>query len=33
MAERIRAAAEPGDINRLKMFLDKTILRLENSMN
>jgi len=33
MAERIRAAAEPGDINRLKMFLDKTILRMENSMN
>ena len=33
MAEKIRAAAEPGDINRLKMFLDKTILRLENSMN
>lgn len=33
MAARIRAAAEPGDINRLKMFLDKTILRLENSMN
>ncbi len=33
MAERIRSAAEPGDINRLKMFLDKTILRLENSMS
>lgn len=33
MAERIRSAAEPGDINRLKMFLDKTILRMENSMN
>lgn len=30
MAERIRSAAEPGDINRLKMFLDKTLLRLEN---
>ena len=33
MAERIRSAAEPGDINRLKMFLDKAILRIENSMN
>ena len=33
MAERIRAAAEPGDLNRLKMFLDKTILRMENSLN
>jgi hypothetical protein len=33
MAERIRSAAEPGDINRLKMFLDKTILRLESSVN
>ena len=33
MAERIREAAEPGDINRLKMFLDKTLLRMENSMN
>lgn len=33
MAERIRSAAEPGDINRLKMFLDKAILRLENNMN
>ncbi|MBQ6440813.1 MAG: hypothetical protein IJJ06_11980 [Mogibacterium sp.] len=33
MAERIRSAAEPGDINRLKLFLDKTVLRLENSMN
>lgn len=32
MAERIREAAEPGDMNRLKMFLDKTVLRLENSM-
>lgn len=30
MAERIRSAAEPGDMNRLKMFLDKTLLRLEN---
>lgn len=33
MAERIRSAAEPGDMNRLKMFLDKAILRIENSMN
>ena len=33
MAERIRSAAEPGDMNRLKMFLDKAILRLENSMS
>lgn len=33
MAERIREAAQPGDMNRLKMFLDKNILRLENSMN
>jgi hypothetical protein len=33
MAERIRSAAEPGDINRLRMFLDKSILRLENNMN
>lgn len=33
MAERIRSVAEPGDINRLKMFLDKSVLRLENSMN
>lgn len=32
MAERIRQAAEPGDMNRLKMFLDKAVLRLENSM-
>lgn len=33
MADRIRSAAEAGDMNRLKMFLDKTVLRLENSMN
>ena len=33
MAERIRSAAEPGDINRLKMFLDKTMQRMESSMN
>ena len=32
MAERIREAAEPGDINRVKMFLDKNLLRLENRM-
>lgn len=33
MAERIRSAAEPGDMNRLKMFLDKAVLRMENSMS
>lgn len=33
MAERIREAAEPGDMNRIKLFLDKTILRLESRMN
>lgn len=33
MAERIREASEPGDINRVKLFLDKAILRLENSMS
>ena len=33
MAERIREAAAPGDINRIKLFLDKTIMRLENRMN
>lgn len=33
MAERVREAAEPGDINRIKLFLDKSILRLENRMN
>ena len=33
MAERIREAASPGDINRIKLFLDKTIMRLENRMN
>jgi hypothetical protein len=32
MAERIRESAQPGDMNRLKMFLDKNILRLENNM-
>lgn len=29
MADRIREAAEPGDINRIKLLLDKSILRLE----
>ena len=33
MAERIREAAEPGDMNRIKLFLDKSILRLEGRMN
>ena len=33
MAERIREAAAPGDINRIKLFLDKTIIRLESRMN
>ena len=33
MAERIRESAEPGDMNRIKMFLDKAILRIENSMS
>lgn len=33
MAEKIRSSAEPGDINRFKLFLNKTILRLENSMS
>lgn len=33
MAERFREAAEPGDINRIKLFLDKNILRLEGRMN
>ena len=32
MAERIRESAEPGDINRIKLFLDKHILRLEADM-
>lgn len=32
MAERIRESAQPGDMNRLKMFLDKNILRLENNL-
>lgn len=32
MADRFRAAAEPGDINRIKLFLDKNILRLEGRM-
>ena len=29
MAARIREAAEPGDINRIKMFLDKCMSRME----
>ena len=33
MAERIREAAAPGDINRIKLFLDKAIIRLESRMN
>lgn len=33
MSERIRSVAESGDMNRLKMFLDKSILRIENSLN
>lgn len=33
MAERFREAAEPGDINRVKLFLDKNILRLEGRMS
>ena len=32
MAEKIRESAEPGDINRIKLFLDKNILRLESGM-
>ena len=32
MAERIREAAEPGDMNRIKLFLDKNILSLEGRM-
>lgn len=32
MAERIREAAEPGDINRIKLFLDKSIMRLEKRL-
>lgn len=33
MAERIREAAASGDINRIKLFLDKAIIRLESRMN
>jgi len=33
MADRFRDAAGSGDMNRLKLFLDKSILRLENRMN
>ena len=32
MLDRIREAAEPGDINRIKLFLEKNIIRLENRM-
>ena len=32
MAARIREAAEPGDINRIKMFLDKCMSRMENML-
>ena len=33
MAARIREAAEPGDINRIKMFLEKTLSRMEGMPN
>ena len=33
IADRLREAAEPGDVNRIKLFLDKNILRLEGRMN
>ena len=33
MADKFREAAEAGDINRIKLFLDKNILRLEGRMN
>ena len=33
MAEKLRETAEPGDINRIKIFLDKNILRLEGRMD
>lgn len=33
MAGRIREAADSGDINRIKLFLDKSIMRLEGRMN
>jgi len=32
MAERIREAAEPGDLNRIKLFLDKNIMRIESRL-
>ena len=32
MAGSIRESAEAGDMNRIKLFLDKSILRLENRM-
>ncbi len=31
MAARIREAAEAGDVNRIKMFLDKTLSRMESA--
>lgn len=33
MADHIREAGETGDINRIKLFLDKNILRLEGRMS
>ena len=33
MADRFRETAEVGDLNRIKLFLDKNILRLEGRMN
>lgn len=33
MAERIREAAASGDMNRIKLFLDKALIRLESRMN
>ena len=33
MAARIREAAEPGDINRIRMFLDKCMSRMENRIS
>ena len=32
VAEQIRLASESGDINRVRMYLDKSIMRLENRM-
>ena len=33
MLDRIREASEPGDINRIKLFLEKNISRIEYRMN